>query len=132
MSAPAPQPLPKPTPAELEILNILWDLGQATVRQVHEILYERKKAGYTTVLKLLQIMTEKRLVRRDVGARAHIYEPCLRRETTQGQIVDDLLDKVFGGSAAQLVMRALSSRPASKGELDEIRRMLDEHERGQA
>lgn len=126
----APTPTPKPTPAEFEILNVLWQLGPTTVRQVHEILYERKRTGYTTVLKLMQIMTEKRLVRRDETGRAHIYEPCFGKEATQGQMVDDLLDKVFGGSAAQLVMRALSHRPASREELDEIRRMLDERQGG--
>lgn len=125
---PARAPLPKPTAAELEILGVLWQTGPATVRQVHEVLAERKGAGYTTVLKLMQIMAEKGLVEREESGRAHIYRPVLRKEDTQGQLLDDLLERVFGGSAAQLVVRALSERRASKEELAEIRRMLDEVE----
>jgi predicted transcriptional regulator len=123
----------KPTAAELEILNVLWELGAATVREVHGELERRQTVGYTTVLKLLQIMAEKGLVARDEKDRAHVYRPSLKREETQGQIVGDLLDRVFGGSAAQLVLRALSDRKASKQEIAEIREMLDsiEQERKQ-
>ncbi len=115
----------KPTAAELEILNVLWELGAATVREVHGELERRQTVGYTTVLKLLQIMTEKGLVARDEKDRAHVYRPALKREETQGQIVGDLLDRDFGGSASQLVLRALSDRKASKQEIAEIRQMLD-------
>lgn len=109
---------------------MLWETGPATVRQVHEVLQARRGAGYTTVLKLMQIMAEKGLLVREESSRAHVYKPVLRKEDTQGQIVNELLDKVFGGSAAQLVMRALSGRRASKEELMEIRRMLDQCEGG--
>jgi BlaI family transcriptional regulator, penicillinase repressor len=121
---------PKPTAAELDILSALWSTGPATVRQVHEALSGHKDAGYTTVLKTMQIMTDKGLLEREESARAHTYRPALRREDTQRQMVDDLLEKVFGGSASQLVMRALSGRRTSKKEMAEIRRMLDEYEGG--
>jgi BlaI family transcriptional regulator, penicillinase repressor len=111
-------------------LNVLWQLGSGTVREVHRELERRQPVGYTTVLKLLQIMTEKGLVERDEKDRAHIYRPALKREETQGQIVGDLLDRVFGGSAAQLVLRALSDRKASKQEIAEIREILDNIEQG--
>ncbi|MGJ5818157.1 BlaI/MecI/CopY family transcriptional regulator [Paludibaculum fermentans] len=120
----------RPTSAELEILGVLWEQGPSTVRQVHEVLEARKPTGYTTVLKLLQIMSEKGLVAREESARAHVYRAALPRETTQGQLVGDLVDRAFGGSAAELVMRALSTRPASQEELDEIRRMLDSYRGG--
>jgi BlaI family transcriptional regulator, penicillinase repressor len=120
--------LPKPTPAELHILNVLWRLGQATVRQVHEDLNRTRPAGYTTVLKLMQIMTEKGLLERDESDRAHVYRPAAKREQTQRQMVGDLLDRVFSGSAAALLLQALSHKPASRKELAEIRRMLDERE----
>jgi predicted transcriptional regulator len=119
---------PKPTQSELEILAILWDLGEATVRQVHEALERRRETGYTTVLKLMQIMADKGLVVRDEAARAHVYTAAPRKEEMQGQLLDDLLDKAFGGSAAQLVLQALSRRKANHEELSEIRRMLDEFE----
>jgi BlaI family transcriptional regulator, penicillinase repressor len=121
---------PKPTAAELEILGVLWHTGPATVRQVHEVLEARKGAGYTTVLKTMQIMADKGLLEREDSSRAHVYKPVLRQEETQRQLVDDLLEKVFGGSASQLVMRALSGRRTSKKEMAEIRRMLDEYEGG--
>lgn len=129
MSAKQPS-LPKPTSSELEILGVLWQTGPATVRQVHEVLDARRGAGYTTVLKLMQIMAEKGLLQREESARAHVYKPVLKQEDTQRQLVDDLLEKVFGGSASQLVMRALSGRRTSKKEMAEIRRMLDEYEGG--
>ena len=116
----------KPTAAELEILNVLWRLESATVRDVHTELHRTNQAiGYTTVLKLMQIMTEKRLVERDERDRAHVYRPALKREETQGQMVRDLLDRAFSGSAAQLVLRALSDRRASKQEIAEIRQLLE-------
>ena len=123
--------VPKPTQAELEILRALWDLGPATVRHVLQYIQEQKPAaGYTTVLKLMQIMTEKGLLARDEKERTHVYRPAVRRELTQRQLAGDLLDKVFGGSAAALLLQALSSKRASKQELAEIRQLLDEMERG--
>jgi BlaI family transcriptional regulator, penicillinase repressor len=121
----APRPTPRPTDAELAILRILWRRGPSTVRQVHEDLERRSLTGYTTVLKLLQIMTEKGLVERDESERAHIYVAKLPEEQTLGQLVGDLLDRAFEGSSSRLVMRALESRPATREELSEIRRMLD-------
>jgi BlaI family transcriptional regulator, penicillinase repressor len=123
--------LPKPTPAETEILNALWDLGPSTVRQVHDVLDARHKTGYTTVLKLMQIMTDKGLVRREDGdGRAHIYTPTLERDLAQRQMVRDLVDRIFGGSATQLVLQALEERPASEAELEEIRQLIDKREKG--
>lgn len=130
--APLSQDLPipgKPTPTELDILRILWARGPSTVRDVHEILSKSRPVGYTGVLKTLQIMTAKGSVRRDEAARAHVYEACQPEARTKRQLVGDLLDRAFGGSASQLVMHALSGKRASKAELDEIRRILDEHER---
>lgn len=117
--------LPKPTAAELEILQVLWNRGSSTVREVHEALSESKDAAYTTTLKLMQIMAEKGLLLRDGSQRAHLYRPAVVREETQGRLLDDLLRKAFGGSASALVLRALSERKASKEELAEIRRMID-------
>jgi BlaI family transcriptional regulator, penicillinase repressor len=121
---------PRPTDAELAILRILWRRGPSTVRQVHEDLERRSLTGYTTVLKLLQIMTEKGLVERDESERAHVYVARLPEEQTLGQLVGDLLDRAFEGSSSRLVMRALESRPATREELSEIRRMLDLMEGG--
>ncbi len=109
---------------------MLWSRGPCTVREVHEILARRKPTQYTTVLKLLQIMTEKGLVRRDEKQRAHIYEASRPREWTQRQLAGDLLERAFGGSAKGLILGALSARRASKEDLDEVRRLLDEYERG--
>lgn len=122
--------LPRPTAAELEILRVLWSLGPATVREVHEQLNQTKPTGYTTVLKLMQIMSEKGLVRRNEDQRAHVYEAACRREDTQRQLVGDLVERAFGGSATQLVMQALAAKRATPEELAEIRRILDEFERG--
>jgi len=119
---------PRPTPSELEILGVLWETGSSTVREVRQALDARRPTGYTTVLKLLQIMTEKGLVRRDERERAHRYTPRLPRERTEQQIVGDLLDRAFGGSSSRLVLRALSSRKATPEELDRIRELLDEIE----
>jgi predicted transcriptional regulator len=121
---------PRPTPAELEILRVLWTLGPSTVREVHESLGESKTTGYTTVLKLLQIMAEKGLVSRDESRRAHVYAPRLAEAQTQRQLVRDLLDRAFGGSASSLVMQALSTKRASPEEIARIRKMLDEIEGG--
>ncbi|MDQ3134144.1 MAG: BlaI/MecI/CopY family transcriptional regulator [Acidobacteriota bacterium] len=122
--------LPRPTDAELEILNVLWQRGPSTVREVHDALHGTRPTGYTTVLKLMQIMTEKNLVRRDERQRAHVYEARLAEEQTQAQLVGDLLARAFKGSATKLVLRALSSQQTSAEELSEIRRMLDEFEEG--
>lgn len=119
---------PRPTQSELEILAVLWDAGSATVREVQQALDARRPTGYTTALKLLQIMTEKGLVRRDERERAHRYAPKVPREKTEQQMVGDLLDRAFGGSASRLVMRALSSRQATPEELERIRTLLDEIE----
>ena len=114
----------KPTAGELAILQVLWARGPSTVREVVEAM--GREGAYTTVLKLLQIMTEKRLVRRDQSARTHIYEAMYSEDQTQKQILTDLLDRVFAGSAAKLVMQALATRRASPEELREIRRLLKE------
>ena len=121
---------PKPTEAELSILRVLWERGPSTVREVHEAIQRSRPSGqttgYTTVLKLLQIMTEKGLVTRDERTRSHVYRARLSEDTTQRQLVTDLLDRAFGGSAARLVMQALDLSPASAEELKEIRRLIDE------
>lgn len=122
--------LPRPTDAELEILKVLWRRGPSTVREVFEQLSEFKTAGYTTVLKMLQIMSEKGLVRRDEAQRAHVYAAALAEDETQRQLVGDLLRRAFDGSAKRLVLQALSTEKASADELTEIRLMLDELERG--
>ncbi|HWF84531.1 MAG TPA: BlaI/MecI/CopY family transcriptional regulator [Vicinamibacterales bacterium] len=118
----------KPTDAELGILNVLWTRGPSTVRQVAEAL--GREAGYTTVLKLLQIMTEKQLVVRDETARTHIYQAAFTEDQTQRQLVSDLLDRAFGGSAAKLVLQALAANKASPEELAEIRKLLDKQRGG--
>src|SRR5215510_13502037 len=123
--------LPRPTDAELEILRVLWQRGACTVRDVQESLNEAKPTGYTTVLKLMQIMTDKGLVRRDERQRAHVYEAQLAQEQTQQQLLSDLVERVFNGSASSLVMQALASKKTSARELSEIRRMLDKVERGE-
>ncbi|OLB32706.1 MAG: transcriptional regulator [Acidobacteria bacterium] len=123
------EPLQKPTASELEILRVLWARGPSTVREVHEALSEKKSLGYTTVLKLLQIMTAKGTVRRDEGQRAHVYEACQPATETKRQLVCDVLQRVFEGSASELMMHALEGRRTSREELDELRRLLDECER---
>ena len=125
-----PTDLPRPTDAELQILRVLWQKGPSTVRGVLEGLERGRSIGYTTVLKLLQIMAEKGLVSRDESQRAHLYAPRIPREETQRQLVGDLLERAFGGSAERLVMQALASRKASPEELARIRKLLDELERG--
>jgi BlaI family transcriptional regulator, penicillinase repressor len=121
---------PRPTEAELEILTVLWSRGPSTVRDVHETITQRKPAQYSTVLKFMQIMAEKGLVRRNEKQRAHIYEAAQPREWTQQRLAGDLLQRAFGGSAKNLLMGALSARKASKKELDELRSLLDEYEKG--
>jgi predicted transcriptional regulator len=118
----------KPTDAELGILTVLWTRGPSTVRQVAEAL--DRKAGYTTVLKLLQIMTEKALVVRDETARTHVYQAAFTEDQTQRQLVSDLLDRAFGGSAAKLVLQALAANKTSAEELAEIRKLLDKQRGG--
>jgi len=118
----------KPTESELEILNILWDKGPSTVRDVHEVLEKSKDAGYTTTLKLMQIMHEKKLLNRDTGNKTHVYEAAVSQKQTQGQIIQRLIDTAFNGSASQLVMQALGNHKASKEELDEIRQYLEQME----
>ncbi|MEE9441975.1 MAG: BlaI/MecI/CopY family transcriptional regulator [candidate division Zixibacteria bacterium] len=117
-----------PTDAELEILNVLWANGPSTVKDVHQLLSGKSPRGYTTVLKILQIMSEKGLVSRDESQRAHIYTPAIEIKQTQQSMVIHLVNKVFDGSAGSLIMQALSSRPTSKEELAEIRKLLDEME----
>jgi predicted transcriptional regulator len=123
-----PRPIPRPTDAELAILSVLWQRGASTVRDVHEELSRSQATGYTTVLKLLQIMTEKGLVVRDESQRAHIYEARHSEQRTQRQLLGDLLDRAFGGSPAKLVLQALSGRKTSAEELSAIRELLDQLE----
>src|SRR5687768_11104649 len=117
--------LPRPTDAELAILNVLWERGPCTVRDVHDALAEKQATGYTTVLKLMQIMTEKGLVVRDETERAHVYAARTSEQKTQRQLLADLADRAFGGSPAKLVMQALSGRKASSEELSEIRELIN-------
>ena len=119
----------KPTPAELEILGILWEREAATVREVHEIINSRKPTAYTTVLKTLQIMDEKGSVERDKAAKAHVYRAKNSPEHTQKNLVADLLEKAFRGSALKLVQHVLEAKPATAEELKEIRKLISEAER---
>jgi BlaI family penicillinase repressor len=119
----------QPTPSELEILQILWSRGPSTVREIHDELSKEKDLGYTSALKLLQIMTTKGLVTRTEEQRAHVYTASDPAETTKQLLASDVLQRVFRGSASQLMQHALSGRRSSKKELDEIRRLLDEYER---
>ena len=121
---------PKPTDAELAILRVLWSRGPSTVRQVHDALTGERATGYTTALKLLQIMSEKGLVARDETDRSHVYSAMLSEGETQRQLLDDLLGRAFGGSATKLVMQALSGDQATPAELAEIRRLIDEKQGG--
>lgn len=122
------KPLPRPTDAELAILRVLWQRGASTVREVHEELSRTHDSGYTTVLKLLQIMTDKGLVVRDESQRAHVYAARLSEQKTQRQLLGDLIDRAFGGSPAKLVMQALSASKASAEELTAIRQLIDSME----
>lgn len=117
----------KPTDAELAILRVLWERGPSTVRQVHEALADTRETGYTTTLKLMQIMADKGLVERNETTRTHVYAAIAGEEQTQRQLVKDLVDRAFGGSAATLVLRALSAEGASESELREIRKLIDDY-----
>jgi BlaI family transcriptional regulator, penicillinase repressor len=119
--------LPRPTDAELAILRVLWERGPSTVRQVHEVLSDARETGYTTTLKLMQIMADKGLVTRDESARTHVYAAAVNEEHTQEQLVKDLVDRAFGGSAAALVMRALDAEGTSAEELREIRKLIADY-----
>ncbi len=121
--------VPKPTNAQLSILRVLWTRGASTVREVYEVLSEHRTFAYTTTLKLLQIMTAKGLTTRDVQGRVHRYQASLAEDETQRQLVGDLLDRAFGGSASKLVMQALATPRASPEEIKEIRRLLAAAER---
>ena len=121
------RPLPRPTDTELAILRVLWETGSATVRQVHEALAGARDTGYTTTLKLMQIMAEKGLVTRDESARTHVYAPRLSEGETQRQLVTDLLDRAFGGSAAALVMQALRAGETTREDLGKIRELIEQH-----
>ena len=121
---------PKPTEAELEILQILWDSGPATVRFVNDKLNLRKEVGYTTTLKIMQIMAEKNLLARDEENKSHIYSAVYKKDETQKVLLDKFLESTFGGSASKLVLQALGNRKTSKKEIEEIRKFLDEIERG--
>ncbi len=116
--------LPKPTEVELELLRVLWDKGSATVREMFDVVSRQRTLGYTSVLKMLQIMTEKGLVEREEAGKAHIYRAAASQEETQSQMLRDLSERLFAGSAAQLALHALSMEPASAEELEEIRRII--------
>ncbi len=114
----------KPTESELAILQVLWNKGQASVREVHEVLSEHKNAGYTTTLKLMQIMHEKGIVSRDDSSKVHIYRPNISRENTQQQIVGKMIHTLFGGSSSQLVLQALGNHSPNAAELEEIEALI--------
>ena len=124
----ADRTLPRPTDAELAILRVLWSRGPVTVRDVHDELIRLQPTGYTTVLKLLQIMTEKGLVVRDESQRAHIYQACISEKQGMGDFLKELVGRVFGGSSSRLVLSALGTGQASRRELQEIRELLKELE----
>jgi BlaI family transcriptional regulator, penicillinase repressor len=121
--------LPRPTDAELEILQVLWSTGEATVRQVYEEIAQGRPVQYSTVLKFMQIMTEKGLLLRDENQRAHLYKPARSRHWTQQQLAGHLLERAFSGSTKAFVLGALSSKKATRSELQEIRKMLDAYEK---
>lgn len=118
----------RPTDAEVEILNILWTTGPATVRTVHEKISETKPSKYTTTLKLMQIMAAKGQLHRDESERSHVYTPAVPRENAQQQMATDLMERAFSGSLRSLVLGALGGRRATKKELDELRTLIQEHE----
>jgi BlaI family penicillinase repressor len=123
------EPKIQPTPSELEILHILWNRGPSTVREIHDQLSKEKDVGYTSALKLLQTMTAKGLVTRAEEQRAHVYSASEPAEATKQQLATDVLQRVFRGSASQLMQHALSGRRSSRQEIEEIRALLDEYER---
>lgn len=122
---------PKPTEAELEILQVIWDNGPSTVRFVNDTLSERKKVGYTTTLKIMQIMADKRILERDTSGKTHIYKAAVGQQETQQQLIDKLTTTAFGGSAMKLVMQALGNKKSTAEELKEIRAFLDQLEGGE-
>ena len=115
----------KPTESELEILQIIWDRGIATVREVHEELAKSKDVGYTTTLKLMQIMHEKGLVKRDESMRTHVYQAAVNKEKTQKHLLTKMIDTLFGGSSTQLVLQALGEQKATPEELEQIQNLLN-------
>jgi len=119
----------KPTASELEILRVLWSRGPSTVREVLQALAGTREVGYTSILKFLQIMTTKGLVKRNETQRAHVYEVCLPAEQTKRQLAGDILQRVFEGSASQLMMHALAGKKTSREEIEELRRLLSDYER---
>jgi predicted transcriptional regulator len=122
-------PLPRPTEGELELLRILWDRGPSTVRDLHQEINAKRALGYTSVLKLLQIMTEKGLVEREESGKAHIYHPAASQNETQDQLVRDISQRLFAGSAAQLAMHALALEPVNDQELEALRNLIDQKRR---
>lgn len=124
-----PEHPPRPTDAELEILTVLWSRGPSTVREVHEVISRRKSTQYTTVLKQMQVMAEKGLLRRNEEQRSHVYVASRTREWTQRQLAGDLLERAFEGSARSLLLGALSARKASRQELADLRKLLDTYEK---
>jgi BlaI family transcriptional regulator, penicillinase repressor len=121
-------PSAQPTEVEMQILRILWDLGPSPVREIHRRLEAAKGTNYSTTVKMLAVMLQKGLVKRDEGAQPHVYRPVLTRAKTGKRLLDDLIEKVYNGSAMSLVLQALSSGKATKEELDEVRRVLDQME----
>src|SRR5690554_4898351 len=119
----------QPTESELEILQILWQHKEASVRQVHEVLASKRDIGYTTTLKLMQIMTEKKLLKRDTSQRVHIYQPLIGQSSVEQSLMQKIKKNLFRGSTSQLVIGALSSDPISKSELEEIREYLNKYEK---
>ncbi len=128
----ARRPAPLPTEAELRLLQVLWERGPSTVREIQDELPAEPPTGYTTILKLLQIMHVKGLAIRDESERTHVYAAAVPPESTRRQLVEDLAERAFGGSAMGLVMQALSSQPASRDELERVRRLLDRMEESAA
>jgi len=118
-----------PTESELEILQVLWQLGPSSVRKVNEILNERREVGYTTTLKIMQIMTEKALVTRNTESRTHIYLPAVKEQDTQKSLLKSFIDKTYRGSAMNLVLQALGNQDATEKELQELKQMIDEIEK---
>ena len=121
-------PIPKPTESELEILQVLWQHGPSTVRFTNDQLNQRREVGYTTTLKLLQLMLDKGLVLREDDSKTHVYRAALREEETQGLLLDRFVDSAFGGSAMKMVMQALGNHPTSADELAQIRSLLNQIE----
>ena len=116
---------PSPTPVELAILQVLWDLGPSTVRQVHNALRAERDTGYSTTLKMVQVMTEKGLLQKDDSVRPQVYRPAQTREKTQLRLIDELIQRAFAGSASELVLRAASAKRISPGELAEIKKLIE-------